>query len=99
MKRLVIIYLVGFTNFSSLVSDFLLTKKLTNQLSQCSTNLGQMTLDSLRQGDCIQLLHEEAQFQVIGIDSKHKKCWVRQWPILPSGSPVFEVSIQQIAPA
>ncbi len=52
---------------------------------------------NLTQGDCIQLLEEESLFQVIGIDSKHEKCWVRQWPIEPSGSPVFEISIQQIA--
>ncbi len=56
-----------------------------------------MKPDDLSQGDCIQLLNEENLFQVIGVDSEHEKCWVRQWPLLPSGSPVFEISIQQIA--
>ena len=86
-------------NVSSLVFDFLLAKKVTDQLEQCTSNARKMSLGNLRQGDCIQLLNEEAQFQVIGIDNKQNKCWVRQWPILASGSPVFEISIQQIATA
>ncbi len=51
----------------------------------------------LHQGDCIQLLTSEDLFQVIGVDDQHKKCWVRRWPLLPKGSPVFEISMQQIA--
>ena len=52
---------------------------------------------ALHHGDCIQLRTSEGNFQVIGIDNEHKKCWIRRWPLLPKGSPVFEVSIQQIA--
>ena len=84
-------------SISSIVVDLLLAKTVTDQLSSSIANAGETSLGSLRQGDCIKLLNEESQFQVIGIDNKHKKCWVRQWPILPSGSPVFEISIQQIA--
>ena len=51
----------------------------------------------LHQGDCIQLQRSEDLFQVIGIDDEHEKCWVRRWPLLPKGSPVFEISMQQIA--
>jgi hypothetical protein len=35
---------------------------------------------------------------VIGIDGDHDRCWVRQWPLTPQGSPVFEVSLHQITP-
>ena len=52
---------------------------------------------ALHQGDCVHLVNDENLFQIIGIDSEHEKCWVRQWPLLPKGSPVFEVSIQQIS--
>ncbi len=55
-----------------------------------------MTSETLHQGDCVQLLNEDKLFQVIGIDCKHEKCWVRQWPLSHAGSPVFEVSIQEI---
>ena len=84
-------------NISSIVFDFLLAKTVTDQLRSSIANAGENALESLRQGDCIKLLNEESQFQVIGIDNKHQKCWVRQWPILPSGSPVFEISLQQIS--
>ena len=56
-----------------------------------------MKPQSLTQGDCVQLLEEECLYQIIGIDSKHEKCWVRQWPLLPKGSPVFEISTNQIS--
>ena len=51
----------------------------------------------LHQGDCVQLSSGEELFQVIGVDDAHKKCWLRRWPLLPEGSPVFEISMQQIA--
>lgn len=84
-------------NISSIVFDLLLAKTVTDQLRSSIANAGETSLESLRQGDCIKLLNEESQFQVIGIDNKHQKCWVRKWPILPSGSPVFEISPKQIS--
>ncbi len=50
----------------------------------------------LHQGDCVQLVSDEGVFQVIGIDDEHEKCWIRRWPLPPKGSPVFEISMQQI---
>ncbi len=50
----------------------------------------------LHQGDCVQLVNDKNLFQIIGIDNEHEKCWVRQWPLLPQGSPVFEVPIREI---
>lgn len=52
----------------------------------------------LHQGDCITLLSDAGLFQVIGIDGDHDRCWVRQWPLKPQGSPVFEVPLDQITP-
>ena len=51
---------------------------------------------ALNHGDCIQLRSSEGIFQVIGIDDEHQKCWIRRWPLLPKGSPVFEISMKQI---
>ena len=50
----------------------------------------------LHQGDCIKLRSDSGLFQVIGIDGDHDRCWVRQWPLKPQGSPVFEVTLDQI---
>ncbi len=52
---------------------------------------------TLHQGDCIQLHGEEEFFQVIGIDDSQNRCWIRRWPLMANGSPVFEVSIKQIS--
>jgi len=51
---------------------------------------------ALHHGDCVQLISDEGLFQVIGIDDTHKRCWIRRWPLPPKGSPVFEISIQQV---
>ena len=59
--------------------------------------LGTKPVMDLHQGDCVQLDSSDDLFQVIGIDDYHNRCWLRRWPLLPHGSPVFEVSIQQIA--
>ena len=48
------------------------------------------------QRDCITLRSDAGLFQVIGIDGDHDRCWVRQWPLKPQGSPVFEVPLDQI---
>ena len=52
--------------------------------------------DIVSQGDCVYLDNQKELFQVIGIDNAYEKCWVREWPLNPQGSPVFEISIKQI---
>ena len=54
------------------------------------------TKDSVSQGDCVYLDNQKELFQVIGIDNAYEKCWVREWPLNPQGSPVFEISMKQI---
>ena len=53
---------------------------------------------NINQGDCVYLNNQEELFQVLGIDNAHEKCWVREWPLNPNGSPVFEISIKQVSP-
>tara|TARA_B100000945_G_C19905010_1_gene377901 strand:- start:209 stop:436 length:228 start_codon:yes stop_codon:yes gene_type:complete len=52
---------------------------------------------NINQGDCVYLKNQEELFQVLGIDDAYEKCWVREWPLLPNGSPVFEISIKQVS--
>ena len=56
------------------------------------------TEKNINQGDCVYLKNQEELFQVLGIDNAYEKCWVRQWPLNPNGSPVFEISIKQVSP-
>ena len=53
---------------------------------------------NINQGDCVYLKNQEELFQVLGIDNSYQKCWVREWPLNPNGSPVFEISIKQVSP-
>ena len=53
-------------------------------------------LIELSQGDWVQLTNQDKLFQVIGIDLEHQKCWVRQWPLMPKGTPVIEISMKEI---
>ena len=53
---------------------------------------------NINQGDCVHLENEQELFQVLGIDNSYEKCWVREWPLNPNGSPVFEISIKQVSP-
>ena len=52
---------------------------------------------NINQGDCVHLNNQEELFQVLGIDNSYQKCWVREWPLNPNGSPVFEISINQVS--
>ena len=56
------------------------------------------TEKNINQGDCVYLKNQEELFQVLGIDNAYEKCWVREWPLNPNGSPVFEISIKQVSP-
>ena len=53
---------------------------------------------NINQGDCVYLKNQEELFQVLGIDNAYEKCWVREWPLNPKGSPVFEIPIKQVSP-
>ena len=55
------------------------------------------TNKNINQGDCVSLKNKEELFQVLGIDNAYEKCWVREWPLNPNGSPVFEISIKQVS--
>ena len=56
------------------------------------------TEKDINQGDCVYLKNQKKElFQVLGIDNAYEKCWVREWPLKPKGSPVFEISIKQVS--
>ena len=55
------------------------------------------TENNINQGDCVYLKNQDELFQVLGIDNAYEKCWVREWPLNPNVSPVFEISIKQVS--
>jgi hypothetical protein len=63
--------------------------------------------DALQQGQCVQITAElspaaqkdDQLYQVISIDDRHDRCWVRRWPLARHGSEVFEISLQHVRPS
>jgi len=67
---------------------------------------------NLHQGDCIRLPAVETAlalpldaavdasgdqlYQVVSVDAKGDRCWLRRWPLGRHGSPVFELSLHQL---
>ncbi|SBO42968.1 hypothetical protein [Cyanobium sp. NIES-981] len=51
------------------------------------------------QGECVLLDSGEQLYQVIGVDDRHDRCWLRRWPLARHGSEVFEISLQRVRPA
>jgi len=49
-----------------------------------------------RQGDCWRLQGDDQLYQVIAVDERHDRCWLRRWPLARRGCPVFEISLQQL---
>ncbi|MFM7269930.1 MAG: hypothetical protein ACKOZT_15340 [Cyanobium sp.] len=41
-------------------------------------------------------LPAEQLYQVIGVDQRGDRCWLRRWPLARHGSPVFEVPLHQL---
>ena len=50
------------------------------------------------QGECIRLDSDEQLYQVIGVDDRQGRCWVRRWPLARQGSEDFEISLQLVRP-
>jgi len=50
---------------------------------------------SIRQAEADQG-QAELMFQVIGVDHSGDRCWLRRWPLARHGSPVFEISLNQL---
>ena len=51
---------------------------------------------TLLQGDCIRLGDDEQLYQVIGVDDRGDRCWLRRWPLARHGSPVVELPLHHV---
>ena len=61
-----------------------------------SDDIVRVTRMTLHQGDRIHLPSDPDTYQVIAVDDRHDRCWVRRWPLQRQGSPVFEVSLHMV---
>ena len=51
---------------------------------------------AIRPMDGAEAGRSEQLYQVIGVDQNGDRAWLRRWPLARHGSPVFEISLQQL---
>ncbi len=52
--------------------------------------------ENLYKGACIKIKNSKKTFQVIGINTDKKICWVREWPFAYNSKKTFALEISQI---
>ena len=68
-------------------SKFLDTKNEKNNLI-CS--------EKLYKGACVRIKNSNKTFQVVGLNTVKKICWVREWPFANDSKKTFALEINQI---
>ena len=51
---------------------------------------------NLYKGACVKIKNSNKTFQVIGINTANKICWVREWPFVIESNKTFALKINQI---
>ena len=51
---------------------------------------------NLYKGACVKIKDSQKTYQVIGINSENKICWVREWPFYPEVKKTFALKINDI---
>ena len=51
---------------------------------------------NLYKGACVKIKNSQKTFQVVGINSKSKVCWIREWPFALKVNKTFCCEINQI---
>ena len=51
---------------------------------------------NLYKGSCVKIKDSQKIFQVVGINTKSKVCWIREWPFSLEVNKTFSLEINQI---
>ena len=51
---------------------------------------------NLYKGACVKIKDSQKTFQVLGINTKSKVCWIREWPFSLEVNQIFSLEINQI---
>ena len=52
--------------------------------------------ENLYKGACVKIKNSNNTFQVIGLNSDKKICWVREWPFALNSKKTFSLEMSQI---
>ena len=59
-------------------------------------NKNLISSENLYKGACVKIKNSNKTFQVIGINTGKKICWVREWPFSEDSKKTFALDINQI---
>ena len=59
-------------------------------------NKNLISSENLYKGACVKIKNSNKTFQVIGINTGKKICWVREWPFAYNSKKTFALEISQI---
>ena len=71
-----------------MIHSKLLDNKNEKKFLNCSENL--------YKGACVKIKNSNKTFQVIGLNTGKKICWVREWPFAYDSKKTFALEISQI---
>ena len=68
----------------------------SKQLDNKNENNTLICSEKLYKGACVKIKNSKKTFQVIGINTGKKICWVREWPFAFNSKKTFALEINQI---
>jgi len=61
-----------------------------------SDNNNLISSENLYKGACVKIKNSNKTFQVIGLNTDKKICWVREWPFAYDSKKTFALELSQI---
>ena len=68
------------------------SKQLDNKRVKNNSNCS----ENLYKGACVKIKNSNKTFQVIGLNTGKKICWVREWPFAYDSKKTFAIELSQI---
>ena len=72
------------------------SKLLGNNNENNNENNNLIFPENLYKGACVKIKNSNKTFQVIGLNTSKKICWVREWPFAYNSKKTFALEISQI---
>ena len=61
-----------------------------------SENNNSISSENLYKGACVKIKNSNKTFQIIGLNTVKKICWVREWPFAYDSKKTFALELSQI---
>ena len=72
------------------------TLMIHSKLLESENNNNLISSENLYKGACVKIKNSNKTFQVIGLNTGKKICWVREWPFAGDSKKTFALELSQI---